>query len=152
MTTEILFSVCNAMALSGWILLVLAPRWRWTTTLVTSILIPMMLAAVYVVLVATNLGSTNGGFGSLAAIGTLFETPSLLLAGWVHYLAFDLFVGTWQVRDSQRIGIRHLAVVPCLAFTFLLGPTGLLAYLVLRMTFKRQFSLPSALTPSKPNT
>lgn len=56
----------------------------------------------------------------------------LLLAGWVHYLAFDLFIGSWEVRDAQRHGLSHLLVVPCLALTFLFGPVGLLLYLGLR--------------------
>jgi hypothetical protein len=56
----------------------------------------------------------------------------LLLAGWVHYLAFDLFIGSWQVRDSQQRGIGHLFVIPCLVLTFLFGPAGLLCYLALR--------------------
>ena len=44
----------------------------------------------------------EGGFGSLADVATLFGKPELLLAGWIHYLAFDLFIGAWEVRDAQR--------------------------------------------------
>ncbi len=56
----------------------------------------------------------------------LFENPYLLLAGWVHFLAFDLLVGAWEVRDARRVGITHLLVVPCLLLTFMAGPVGLL--------------------------
>jgi hypothetical protein len=55
-----------------------------------------------------------------------------LLAGWTHYLAFDLFIGGWEVRDAQRRGIPHLLIVPALVLTFLLGPAGLLFYLAIR--------------------
>src|SRR4051812_21348401 len=53
----------------------------------------------------------------------------MLLAGWTHYLAFDLFVGRWEVRDAQRRGIPHLLITPALVLTFLLGPAGFLFYL-----------------------
>jgi hypothetical protein len=56
----------------------------------------------------------------------------LLLAGWVHYMAFDLFIGAWETRDARRAGVPHLMVVPCLILTFMLGPIGLLVYLALR--------------------
>jgi hypothetical protein len=62
----------------------------------------------------------------------LFTQPGIALAGWIHYLAFDLFVGAWEVRDASRHGVPHRVVVPCLVLTFLLGPSGLLAYLALR--------------------
>jgi hypothetical protein len=62
----------------------------------------------------------------------LFTEPALLLAGWVHYLAFDLFVGAWELRDAQQRGVPHAAVIPCLVVTFMLGPIGLLAYFGLR--------------------
>jgi len=64
-----------------------------------------------------------------------------LLAGWVHYLAFDLFVGSWEARDALSHRIPHLAVIPCLLLTFLFGPAGLLLYLLLRFTLRRQIQL-----------
>jgi len=62
----------------------------------------------------------------------LFDNPWMLLAGWTHYLAFDLFIGGWEVRDAQRRGIPHLLVIPALVLTFLFGPVGLLLYLAIR--------------------
>ena len=64
--------------------------------------------------------------------------------GWVHYLAFDLFVGSWQVRDAQERGIPHLAVVPSLILTFLFGPVGLLLYFIIRLAKTRTLKLDSA--------
>jgi hypothetical protein len=62
----------------------------------------------------------------------LFQNKWLLLAGWIHYLAFDLFIGSWQVRDAAKQGISHWLVIPCLALTFMFGPIGLLLYFLLR--------------------
>lgn len=117
--------------MSGWLLLIVAPRWRLTQA-ISGAAIPLTIAVVYLVLIARYMPGAAGGFGSLADVATLFATPGLLLAGWVHYLAFDLFIGSWEVRDASRLGVPHLLVVPCLILTFLLGPVGLLAYLLLR--------------------
>jgi hypothetical protein len=83
----------------------------------------------------------GGGFGSAAEVAILFSNPYLLTAGWVHYLAFDLFVGSWEVRDGKQQGINHFLVVPCLLLTFLLGPTGLVLYLIIRLVKTKRFTL-----------
>ena len=70
-----------------------------------------------------------------ADVAALFRNPWALLAGWAHYLAFDLFIGGWQVRDAQRRRIPHPFVVPALVLTFLFGPAGLLLYLAIRRRF-----------------
>ena len=141
MSPETIFSLCTKLVLPGWLLLVFAPRWRWSARVVSAVIIPLTLAVVYVYLVAAHFGRSEGGFGSLADVGRLFQNPHALLAGWIHYLAFDLFVGAWEVRDAQRVGLHHLLVVPCLALTFLLGPAGLLLYFVLRWALRRDFFL-----------
>ncbi len=132
MSADTLFSICNYGVLPGWLLLIFLPRWKWTTELITSVLLPGLLGLVYLYLAATYLFVAEGGFGSLREISGLFANPYVLLAGWIHYLAFDLFIGSWEVRDARRNGIRHRFVVPCLLLTFLVGPVGLIVYLTVR--------------------
>jgi hypothetical protein len=139
MSPETIFSICTKLVLPGWLLLLFAPRWKWTARFIGAVLLPLALAGVYLFLVATHFGRTEGGFGSLAEVALLFRNPHNLLAGWIHYLAFDLFVGSWEVRDAQRLGIHHLLVVPCLVLTFIFGPVGLLLYFLLRFSIKREF-------------
>jgi hypothetical protein len=134
MTPENLFSVCNGLALIGWVLLVFLPRWKWTMRIVLSGALPALLAVVYLTLIVTTFGKAEGGFGSLAEVSKLFRNDWVLLAGWVHYLVFDLFVGSWETRDAQRLGVPHWLLVPCLALTFLFGPIGFLAYRLARLT------------------
>jgi ABA DEFICIENT 4-like len=141
MTAEHLFSILNLVALAAWLPLVFLPRARWATTTLP-VVVPCLLAIVYVVLLATTLPWGEGGFSSLAGVKALFENPWALLAGWVHYLAFDLFIGGWEVRDAQQRGISHLLVVPALVLTFLFGPAGLLLYLVTR-SFARETAAPT---------
>ena len=131
MTPEQLFSILNLVAMVGWLPLIFLPRARWASTIVP-VVIPVLLAVVYAGLVAVALPGSNGGFSSLSGVRTLFDNPWVLLAGWTHYLAFDLFIGGWEVRDAREHGIPHLLVVPALLLTFLLGPAGLLLYLGIR--------------------
>ena len=138
MSPEQLFSLCGALVLPGWLLLVFLPRWKWAARLVCPVVIPLLLALVYLWLVATTFGRTPGDFNSLAGVAQLFQNPKALLAGWIHYLAFDLFVGSWEVRDAGRVGLHHLLVVPCLLLTFLFGPVGLLLYFALRAGLRRR--------------
>ena len=141
MSNEVLFSICNTAVLPGWLLLALLPRWKWTARLITAVIIPGLLGLVYLYLVLTEFGKTEGGFGSLAQVQQLFANPTMLVAGWIHYLAFDLFLGSWEVRDAQRLGLSHWLVIPCLVLTFLFGPVGLLLYFALRAALKKQFLL-----------
>ena len=125
---EPIFSACSTLALLGWALLVFLPRQR-SAQLAAAVAIPLAISVVYLVLIAQHFGRSEGGFGSLSEVAQLFSNPALLLAGWVHYLAFDLFIGAWESRDAERHGIPHLFVVPCLLLTFMLGPIGLLTLL-----------------------
>ena len=140
MTAEQLFSILNLIAVVSWLLLVFLPRLRWTAT-VLPVAVPSLLSVIYVVLLAATLPQTEGGFSSLAAVRLLFDNPWALLAGWTHYLAFDLFIGGWEVRDAQRRGVPHRFIVPALLLTFLLGPAGLLLYLITRFGVARSVRL-----------
>jgi hypothetical protein len=146
MTADQVFSVANDVALLGWLLLVvLGPR-RWVAPLVTGAILPLLFGILYAGLFAGHFRDTpGGGFGSLTQVATLFSNHWLLLAGWIHYLAFDLFIGSWEVRDARRNGIAHWMVIPCLILTFMLGPAGLLLYLILRLAKVRSLRLDMAL-------
>jgi hypothetical protein len=142
MTPDSLFMICNNGVLPAWLLLAFAPSWSWTQRIVQQIWIPILLGSVYLgVLLTSPEAPAGGGFSSLRGVMTSFTSPHFALVGWVHYLAFDLFVGAWEVRDAQRRSISHWLVVPCLLLTLMLGPIGLLAYLGLRFGLKREVSL-----------
>ena len=141
MPPELLFSLCNWLALLGWLILVFAGRMRWAARLVSGVIIPLVIAILYAYLFATHFGENPGGFGTLDQVAALFSNKWLLLAGWIHYLAFDLFIGSWDVRDAQALGISHLIVIPCLALTFLFGPAGLLLYFLVRVPRTRSLEI-----------
>lgn len=134
---ERLFSLAGNVVLPCWLLLVFAPRWRWTQRL-ASFAVPLLIATLYIWLLVTAAHVPGAGFGSLAQVKVLFSVDKALLAGWVHYLAFDLFTGAWEARDAARLGISQWLVAPCLVLTFLFGPVGLGAYLLLRLAARRK--------------
>ena len=141
---DTIFSATNALAMIGWAGLILLPGRRFVVQVLARVLIPVVIAVVYISLMVGHVGSSpeGGGFGSLAGVATLFTVDGLLLAGWIHYLAFDLFVGSWEVTDSRKEGIPQLFLVPCLVLTFLFGPIGLLLFLAVRYFKIGRMSIP----------
>jgi hypothetical protein len=124
---EAAFSIVNLMALAGWLLLVAVPR-NAAALFAAGTVVPLLLSAIYLGLLAAHAGEASGSFSSLQGVADLFANRWILLAGWVHYLAFDLFIGAWETRDATARGLSRWLLAPCLALTFMLGPIGLLAY------------------------
>ena len=129
---EQLFSLSGIPALIGWAAL-LASLWiprisQW----IAGVISPALLSLAYTALVLGFWTRASGGFGSLADVLLLFQTPQILLAGWIHYLAFDLFISAWIVRTARAEGLHFALVVPLLPLTFLFGPAGFLAFTLIR--------------------
>jgi hypothetical protein len=138
LSPDLSFRAGNLLALAGWIALALSPpsrRWTPRVWQLTGWVLPLLLGIAYIALLVGHWGP--GGFGSLAEVRQLFERPGLLAAGWLHYLAFDLFVGTWIARNAAQRGLPHAAVLPCLALCFMFGPAGLLAYAAMTSIHRR---------------
>ena len=129
---ETVFSSASMLAMAGWLALLFAPRARLAHWWIAGLAIPVALSATYAVLLAWHAPGAEGGFSSLAEVTALFRTPGVLLAGWVHYLAFDLFIGAWICRRGMAEGMNPWLVRLCLPPTFLAGPVGLLMFLGIR--------------------
>lgn len=138
MAFETIFSAANALALAGWLALLAAPGAPWANWRVAGLAIPALLAGLYVVLLAVHAPGAEGGFSTLAGVAALFRSEGVLLAGWVHYLAFDLLVGAWICRRGTAEALNPWAIRLCLPPTFLAGPAGLLLFLGLRAALRRR--------------
>ncbi len=126
MTPETLFAVANPIALIGWLVLIAGiilnqPLLR---DRIAGLAIPFLLSAVYTVTILVHWWSAEGGFGSLAEVQTLFTQGWIALAGWVHYLAYDLFIGAYLARRVMEARLPRLTLVPILPLAFLFGPIG----------------------------
>jgi hypothetical protein len=144
MTPEIVFSVANTLAVVVWIALAIQPRRRVIADTLAGLVIPSLFAAAYLVIVIAAWPGTPGGFSTLADVGLLFQNRWLLLAGWLHYLAFDLLTGAWETRDATMQGVPPWALVPCLVLTFMFGPAGWLLYRIVRTRWMSGVSESSA--------
>ncbi len=128
---ETLFSMASALAAISWLVLAVTPlSWLWPARVASTA--ALGISMLYVALIVSFWSEGEGGFDSLASVASLFETRGLLLAGWVHYLAFDLFVGIWERGESLRIGLSRWLLIPCLFLTFMFGPAGWLAFVAAR--------------------
>ena len=137
MSFEQLFSSASLLAMLGWVVLVFLPRrWAWLN-LIPSLVIPLILSLVYSFLIARYFFAADGGFDSLANVQLLFTYPSAALAGWVHYLAFDLFVGGVVAKHADEIGLSRLIQAPILLLTFWFGPFGYLLFVLIKTVMLR---------------
>lgn len=128
MPAEALFGLCNSAALLSWSALILVPPRRYVAMVLRWGVITA-LALLYTVLIAIYFFRVEGGgFFSLPAVQQLFTSPEIALAGWIHYLAFDLFVGLWIADRGDAMGLSRWIQAPILAATFMFGPFGLLLF------------------------
>ena len=138
MTPELGFQAASQWAMAGWVLLAaglfLPPSWSARVLFFGGRVVPLGLCIAYLAAVLYWWGDNAGGFASLDAVALLFTSKGLLLAGWVHYLAFDLLLGRWQVDRvlaAPNPAVLRWLVLPCLCATLMFGPAGLLLFLVI---------------------
>ena len=128
MSPATIFSIANTFVLIGWLLLIFAPKWEiGSKYVVTSIV--LILSLVYAFLVIPGLPSFDpASFSSLSQVKALFQDDAMLTAGRIHYLAFDLFIGSIIVQKGLALKIPRWQYTVCLPFTFMFGPIGLLLF------------------------
>lgn len=126
MDVELAFRVANTTALASWIALIALPRRRAVRLALQAGAIGMLCVLYAILILVYFFRVEGGGFGTLAQVQALFASAPVALAGWVHYLAFDLFVGLWIAQRADEAGLSRLLQAPILATTFLFGPIGLL--------------------------
>jgi hypothetical protein len=129
-----LFRLSNLLVLPFWGLMILLPRWRWTRLIMRSPWVSAAPALLYVALVLPRLVMIWPAIArpTLTGIATLLGSPEGAMIAWVHFLAFDLFIGRWIYLDSQERRLSALITSPILFFTLMLGPLGFFTYLVVR--------------------
>jgi hypothetical protein len=129
LSPQLAFSLLNVVVLPWWGLWLVAPRSTWATRAASHGAVFLALCGVYAALIAAAIGSGGLAGADYDAMRSALGTPLGFLAGWTHYLVFDLFVGAWILRESLRLDVEPRAY---LLFALLLGPIGLGAFLVRR--------------------
>lgn len=152
---ETVFSLVNLVILPFWALMLLAPYWRWTERIIRSPWIAAPPALIYAALLLSSPLTAGSGPGpaqiaaalaspTAAGIGTLLGNPFGATVAWAHFVAFDLFVGRWAFLESRQLKLSHWVVAPILFLILMLGPLGLLAFLIIREVIRRRQSVPLA--------
>ena len=131
MNSAYVFSLVSTIAAIQWLILIILPKWKITKWLITYAAIPIFFSLLYAFYIIGFFDLPGAGFGSLTEVRTLFSDDNLLLAGWIHYLAFDLLIGFHILKSAQSKSISHFLVIPCLILTFMFGPCGFLIYQVI---------------------
>jgi hypothetical protein len=126
MNWEALFGIANTIALACWAALIVAPRRAILLGVIRYGVIGLFCLAYATLVMLYFFRVEGGGFGSLQAVKLLFASDPVVLAGWLHYLAFDLFVGLWIAGRTDARGVSRFVQVPLLIATFMFGPIGLL--------------------------
>lgn len=139
-TLSSFFIFQNRFVVIGWLALVLLPFWQYTPTLVMAIVLLISTAYAYLILFGQRFDQGERrphykDFASLSGVVKMFTNRRVTLAGWLHYLAFDLLVGLLIVMDSQQHNISHFLILPVLFLTLMIGPTGLVAYFIVRALY-----------------
>ncbi|WP_290796530.1 ABA4-like family protein [Flavihumibacter sp. UBA7668] len=139
MSADQLFQLSSTAAMLAWILLIIFHKTLWISkALIGTIILAMSL--LYFYLIAKNFGGMQpDSFSTLDGVAALFTNREALLAGWVHYLAFDLMTGIFIVNNARKNGIGIGWLLPCLFFTFMLGPVGLLLYILIRWIHTKNY-------------
>lgn len=133
MTPSEVFSISGMLAMPMWILMIFLPKWKVTRFLIDFKIIPLLLSIIYAIYIFISI--RQGGmmdFGSLASVMQLFTVENAVLAGWVHYLAFDLVVGMWMLDQNKELKIHPAVMAPCLFGTFMFGPIGFLLFMIIK--------------------
>ena len=139
MTPTEVFSIANMIAIPMWVLMLFFQKWKVTRFLIDFKVIPLALAFMYAIYIFQAIQiSGMMDFGSLTSVITLFTEENAVLAGWIHYLAFDLIVGMLVLDQNKELKINQLVMAPCLFLTFMLGPIGFLLFMIIKTIKKKQ--------------
>lgn len=129
---QTVFTICNSTIVIAWLILMFAPKWKLTMPILRTFWIGT-LCSIYSVIVISGISNFKpDSFSTLENIRAIFQEDVALTAGWIHYLAFDLFVGTYIVQDAITKNISRWKYTICLPFTFMFGPVGYLMYLIIQ--------------------
>jgi hypothetical protein len=139
MSPSSIFQICNTIAMLGWIVLIAMPFWLRSDHFIIGIIVTLF-CIVYAWLIFSNFHFDDfRKFNTVEGVMQLFTQRQVVVAGWIHYLAFDLMTGLFIRHNALKHGISHWLLIPCFFFTFMLGPIGLLLYLLIRFMVTKQY-------------
>ena len=144
LTFENIYLWINFGILPFWLMLIIIPDSKFTTFFVNSVILPLILSTAYIyviyqaILLEEPIFDTFKIYLSLENLYTIFAIESFLLVFWLHFLALNLFLGSWISRDGVKYNMpRGLVFVP-LILVYFTGPLGLVLYWIIRVFYAKK--------------
>ncbi len=144
LTFENIYLWCNFALMPLWIMLIIIPNSRITQILINSLIIPLILSVTYVYIIYQSILLDESFidifklYMSLDNLYTVFATESFLLAFWLHFIALNLFLGSWVSRDAYKYNMpKKLSFLPLMLIYFT-GPLGLVIYWMFRIFYSKR--------------
>ncbi|MXO89656.1 ABA4-like family protein [Pontixanthobacter aquaemixtae] len=137
---DFVFKAANYLAMAAWVILIFLPRKPLATSAIMYLGVALLCLVYTASMIAVQTGWADPvgpadqavNFTTIEGVRAIFSTKGGVVIGWVHYLAFDLFVGLWIAKDADAKGFSRILQAPILFFTFMLGPIGLFIWLLVR--------------------
>ena len=146
-TIETLYMWVNLGVLPFWFILIIFPQSHLSRIFVTSIFPFFILSGVYIFILYKSylIGyDFDGNFSlylGLSELSRLFEDHLYIMIFWTHFIAINLFIGGWIVKDSQKFSINKVLIAVPLIVIYLIGPIGLFLYWIIRIFYAKRISL-----------
>ena len=147
LTIHNIYLYTNFGILPFWFMLIIAPNSRITQIFINSIVLPLILSSAYIyilyksILLGDDLLNLFKIYLSLDDLYTLFSTESFLLIFWLHFLALNIFLGSWVSKDSLKFNVSRYITIISLILCYFCGPVGLVFYWLFRIFFAKKISL-----------
>jgi len=146
-TIDMIYLWLNIGVIPFWIILLFFPQSKISSFFVSSIFPYFLFGAIYIYLLYYIFIQDYDFFNNfnlylgIDELSDLFSNSSFLILFWVHFLAINLFCGSWIVKDSQKLNISKIIVFFPLLFTYFIGPVGIFIYWIIRIFFAKRVSL-----------
>ena len=144
---EMIYLWLNIGVLPFWFLLIFLPETKICRIFVSSIFPILIFLTIDPYLIFELYKSDYNLFDSfnlylgLDELSDLLSDKNFLILFWIHFLAINLFCGSWIVRDYQRLNITKLLVIVPLILTYFIGPLGIIMYWIIRIFFSKKIDL-----------
>ena len=144
LTFENIYMWTNIGVLPFWLLLIFIPNSKFTRFFTNSIIIPLILSCAYgyvvykAILLDENIYDIFNLYIDIDNLYTIFATESFLLIFWLHFIAINLFLGSWIARDGTKYNLPRVIVGITLVLVYFIGPIGLVLYWMIRIFYAKK--------------
>ena len=144
---EIIYLWLSFGVLPFWLTLIFFPNSRVSLIFISSIFLPIIFSLIYSYMIYQLIINGASIFESfdlylgLENLHLLFSNDIFLLIFWIHFLAINLFLGSWTSRDALRYNVPKLLSGISLISIYFTGPLGLVLYWFIRIFYSKKISL-----------